>query len=1443
MLKSQYLECVNYDTNTFSDNNLLYKIVPAETVQEEIQDSSGDSSSEYLHEKTSELSFNDVSSCNTMASNDYKKQTDLSDVSPSKIVPDDTIKAVEEVSLLGGDALPSVDWNTVDSSHLSKHQCEALENLRCTFANHCSNYLRQILNSESVPQSWVEVIRPLACRVVKNIRPERAKTWSEAMDIRQYVHIKKVSGGERRECEIIQGLVCSKNLTHRAMPKKMVDPQILLLGSAIMYQRVEGKYLSLEPAIMQEHDYLQRAVSKIVDLGPNLVIVGKSVTRLAQEMLYSKGISLVINAKPALLERLSRFTGADILGSVDAHLGSPRLGTCKLFCLRTFMTESKRQKTLMVFEGCPYPELGCTVLLRGGLIQELTKVKKAIASLIFAYYNARLEVSYHMDAGAVVPSTQNVFLDSLEQNLLSEDCFDVKSKTKQHNSHQTEERHRTEAVSDFSDPLRAWKGNCANTNDELSVTEVPFGNSFRKALEDNILSISPFLKFSLPYLESEEGKQSVLRSFFSKELYWSAQLTDNLPKQRLNLSSDCTGNIMENVKLKDVHEFVKAKLIESVDSNEIKALLASYRATGGRFPIKMTKPTKMEAYYDQLVINNINASKNIKDGTPKDVLDPDNHQRLLMLFCSYTQNRSSPTFCVDPEIVNMEMYGRMDIPLGLFLEKYCFRDDYVCSHCDNPIKFHTRRFVHNGGVININLYTLDQELPLSGIFMWSSCSKCGQTTSLKSMSPGSRCLSFAKYLEMRFHGDMYHLNNSECRHSLYQDHVHHFTKGSILASFMYSKITIWEISLPPKELKMDIESYNELVKLEEIKAWWLMGTQILSLCLDKIYSFNLSDSQTSSLLVQLQRDQSLLKSRVEESQTKRSTEEENPLSLKSVWSDEDSLVAIKRQLAEFVEDWNVRLAEAETSSKKEDKRKSIEAKPSPNPLSELVIEGEKEVENIMETSDLTIGEEINENEDIRSVDATETESAPETDDDAGGYHVALTETKSVHTDKKSVKQIFSQFLPNSNQNIHLQMPANNLEHYLLPVGVYVPLVVYEKEHSSIIAYALNSHSYKQALEKLRNSEQSMSSPSNKRKSGSEFTKEEGSLGEKRSVLSYLRSSSSGPMDKGTSKIEGVQYNPNLDGSLEEEATKVEDKNKPTKPESQNIEIQFNDNTSSFKVKIYYAENFSRLRAAVLSEGEEGFIRSLSRCVTWAASGGKSGSKFSKTKDDRFILKEMTRLEMQLFVNFAPQYFNYINCVSSGMPTLLGKILGVYRVIIKSEKTNYTMKMLVMEHLFYNRVIKHKFDLKGSVRNRLISTSSDHSETVLLDENLIKMTCDNPLYILSHSKTVLMQAIQNDTEFLASQSVMDYSLLVGLDETKNELVLGIIDYIRGYTWDKKIETMVKRIGQNKEPTIIPADEYRERFIAAMHRYFLPVPDRWTGLGRGVDLLDNEIRQVR
>jgi 1-phosphatidylinositol-3-phosphate 5-kinase len=95
--------------------------------------------------------------------------------------------------------------------------------------------------------------------------------------------------------------------------------------------------------------------------------------------------------------------------------------------------------------------------------------------------------------------------------------------------------------------------------------------------------------------------------------------------------------------------------------------------------------------------------------------------------------------------------------------------------------------------------------------------------------------------------------------------------------------------------------------------------------------------------------------------------------------------------------------------------------------------------------------------------------------------------------------------------------------------------------------------------------------------------------------------------------------------------------------------------------------------------------------------------------------------------------------------------------------------------------------------------------------------------------------------------MDYSLVVGVDSKNQELVVGIVgafmfagksarssshdclDYQRTYTWDKKLESWVKDsafLGAAKgEPTIITPKQYRQRFMAAMERYFPLIPDRW------------------
>lgn len=52
-------------------------------------------------------------------------------------------------------------------------------------------------------------------------------------------------------------------------------------------------------------------MQRIVDVRPNLVLVEKTVSRIAQDMLLEHGITLVINVKPVSRQSAVYFTGIE----------------------------------------------------------------------------------------------------------------------------------------------------------------------------------------------------------------------------------------------------------------------------------------------------------------------------------------------------------------------------------------------------------------------------------------------------------------------------------------------------------------------------------------------------------------------------------------------------------------------------------------------------------------------------------------------------------------------------------------------------------------------------------------------------------------------------------------------------------------------------------------------------------------------------------------------------------------------------------------------------------------------------------------------------------------------------------------------------------------------------------------------------------------------------
>ncbi|XP_070693836.1 1-phosphatidylinositol 3-phosphate 5-kinase [Pempheris klunzingeri] len=1482
--------------------------------------------------------------------------------------------------------------SSLDQLREENGEKKAMERLLSANHSHMMALLQQLLYSESLSLSWRDIIVPVVRQVVQTVRPD-VRNCDDDMDIRQLVHIKKISGGRKFDSTVVNGFICTKNIAHKKMNPYIKNPKILLLKCSIEYlYREETKFTCIDPIVLQEREFLKNYVQRIVDVRPNLVLVEKTVSRIAQDMLLEHGITLVINVKPQVLDRVSRMTQGDLVMSMDQLLTKPRLGTCHKFYMQPFTLANNEVKTLMFFEGCP-PHLGCSIKLRGASDYELARVKEIIMLMVCVAYHSQLEISFLMDEFAMPPSlAQGTSFPCLlegtsaeeeadgerggkeangesqektagtddsalggqpeEEGLPSEslsksadiDTFQHKQNPKSPSCGQEEEEAaNTETMisSPFSSPsalslcvsppflmeedqemssdtlIRVSEGESGEEGslvkeeslamEDAEGLEVPtprlfcdplqddtgmfvaeqvtssddhlksISAVFKQELKDIILCISPFITFKKPFLLTPAGMHCPSRDYFPDQVYLSPLLNkdfkelDGRRKRQLLKDSAPSSQVSgltnggphsRHIDVLPSHNLTSTRIVEQLSSSQdLARMLADYRAKGGRIQQRAASDPFSSVVSGQGRVGDATVKPPLKTDSeeekpskqndmswaPKlDCLNPVNHQRLCVLFSSSSaQSNNAPNPCVSPWIVTMEFYGKNDLSLGVFLERYCFRPSYQCPSifCETPMVHHIRRFVHGSGCVQIVLKELDSPVPgyQHTILNYSWCRICKQVTPVVPLSNDSWSMSFAKYLELRFYGHQYtrRANAEPCGHSIHKDYHQYFSYNQMVASFSYTFVRLLEICLPRPKIFIRNLGPSKTNLQQDLKDFSQKVTQVYLAIDDRLTSLKTDtfsktrEEKMEDLFAQKDMEEAELRSWIEKLQVRlQACGLDSPQQLQVVL---ESLVMKKQSLCEMLQSWNSRLQDL-FQQEKGRKRLSVPPSPgrhrqttaddsksaldsSPRNPSPVVQNGEKDDRHLStlpsaSSSLLSSPGDPGAEPITPGPSFTEQDSVSIPEDVFDGH--LLGSTDSQVKEKSTMKAILANFLPGNSYN-PIPFPFDPDKHYLMYEHERVPIAVCEREPSSIIAFALSCKEYKTALDDL-------SKASN---AGGDETPQAVSAGESRA-----KSSPAKPSDAASSQ----QSRSSVDTDPLKDADLADKQKKQTL--NPHIELQFSDANAKFYCRIYYAEEFHKMREEILESPEEDFVRSLSHCVNWQARGGKSGAVFYATEDDRFILKQMPRLEVQSFLDFAPHYFTYITgAVQQKRPTALAKILGVYRIGYKNSQNNTEKKLdlLVMENLFYGRKMAQVFDLKGSLRNRNVKTDSgkESCEVVLLDENLLKLIHDNPLYIRSHCKAILRAAIHSDAYFLSSHLIIDYSLLVGRDDATDQLVVGIIDYIRTFTWDKRLEMVVKSTGilggQGRMPTVVSPELYRARFCEAMDKYFLMVPDHWTGLG--------------
>lgn len=710
----------------------------------------------------------------------------------------------------------------------------------------------------------------------------------------------------------------------------------------------------------------------------------------------------------------------------------------------------------------------------------------------------------------------------------------------------------------------------------------------------------------------------------------------------------------------------------------------------------------------------------IEDYVYKDALDIENHQRLPVLFCSYYYNPNNvkqlSSFCAHPSLLHMHYYGQNDIMLGSFLERYCFRSSYICPSCNLPMRDHIRRYVHSLGCVQVKLTEDTEKLDTGTILMTSRCPICDELTPNIPISDDTWCLSFAKYLELRFHGHAYKRRqisddtNSNCQHSLHKDHIQYFSYKGIVASFMYTPIEVWETDLPSLTIhfKANRTLLEPLLILEECKKFAMKGYEIYAQIYERIahLSSDAEFAQLPNLKIMVNRDQLTFKQRVEIVQTLLTEK------VPKYYEICDAMLMVKRSLAESIELWGTRLQEASVQSRNVAHLKS-EIISHPQPVDSGTICTED-----LKVEDIDIIEEKSEN--IKTVElvAPLNEESVKVDPvdklttvDGGNNSKFKFDTKEL-LDKKSVRNILSQFLPSNVNIITIPSPLPPNEHHTLPLGLF-PILVRENDLGSIIAYSLMSSDYKKAMETSITSSGYISDANNspilKRKSmhegfmdsesEKEATKNESNDKNQRNNKSnhielvfhdlttqfFCKVYFAREFDHmRTNFIEASgKINVNLNDNAENKAARVQRNSFPSEADvntdkvfdrkSSNLSLQnANNNSSSSSTPNKNSQNLGGKTAELLTmeieEIRRTFCRSVCRTVKWDARGGKSGSQFCKTTDDKLILKQMSKQDVAIFENFAPNYFEYVNqSLVQNQPTLLAKILGVFRITIKKKE--------------------------------------------------------------------------------------------------------------------------------------------------------------------------------
>lgn len=247
---------------------------------------------------------------------------------------------------------------------------------------------------------WGTLISDLAIKAVQTIVVEKGDGRKE-IDVKRFAKVEKLSGGELDQCEVLDGVMFNKDITHPRMRRVIQNPRVLLLDCPLEYKKGESqtnvevtKEEDWEKLLMQEEEEIRKICDDIIKVKPDVVITEKGVSDIAQHFLLKSNISVIRRIRKTDNARIAKVTGARICNRTE-ELSENMIGTgCGLFEVKkvseeyfTYMTKCKNPKA-------------CSIVLRGASRDVLNEMERNLQDAFCVARNIILEPKLLPGGGA-----------------------------------------------------------------------------------------------------------------------------------------------------------------------------------------------------------------------------------------------------------------------------------------------------------------------------------------------------------------------------------------------------------------------------------------------------------------------------------------------------------------------------------------------------------------------------------------------------------------------------------------------------------------------------------------------------------------------------------------------------------------------------------------------------------------------------------------------------------------------------------------------------------------------------------------------------------------------------------------------------------------------------------------------------------------------------------